>query len=168
VILKILNSFLIILLLQSCSGGTIGNFLELSFRNIEEEESKSNENNPLSEKFKTNKKKFKDSNKRVMIETPKDFTNSTKKINLQKKQNLKSDKIYENQKIVTKKNIVQDEDKKIESNYDPQSYRVIIIFKAVDPTAPSQKFSKVLKNANILFEIERIERFQESDFKKLK
>ena len=167
-ILKIFNSFLIILLLQSCSGGRLGDFLELSFNNIEEERSKSNENNPFSKKIQTNKKTFKDSNKSVIVETSKDFSNTTNKINLQKKQNLKSDKMYENQKIVTKKNIVQDEDKKIESNYDPQSYRVIIIFKAVDPTAPSQKFSKVLKNANILFEIERIERFQESDFKKLK
>ena len=167
-ILKIFNSFLIILLLQSCSGGRLGDFLELSFNNIEEERSKSNENNPFSKKIQTNQKTFKDSNKSVIVETSKDFSKTTNKINLQKKQNLKSDENNKSQKIVIKKNIVQDQNKKIESKYNPQSYRVIIILKAVDPTAPSEKFSDVLKNANILFEIEKIERLQESNFKKLK
>ena len=43
---------------------------------------------------------------------------------------------------------------------------MIIILKEVDPSAPTQKFSNVLKNANILFEIEKIERFQDNDLKK--
>ena len=40
-IFKLLNYFLIIFLLQSCSGGRVGNFLELSFENIKEDELKS-------------------------------------------------------------------------------------------------------------------------------
>ena len=167
-ILKLFNYFLIILILQSCSGGKIGNFLELSFRDIEKEKSQSDENNSDSEKFKTNEKIFKDSNKSIIIKNSEDFSKTTNKINLPTKQNLNSDEIYKSQKKVIEKNIIQDQNKKIKSNYKPQSYRVIMILKAADPTAPSQKFSNVLKNANILFEIEKIERFQENDLKKFK
>ena len=163
-IFKLFNSFLILFLLQSCSGGRIGNFLELSFRNIEGE-SKRNENNPNYKKVITNKNTPKDSNKSGIIETNKDFLKATNKINPQKKQNLKSDEINKIQKKVIKKNIIHDQNKKIKTNYEPQSYRVVIILKEVDPTDPSQKFSNVLKNANIIFEIEKIERFQENDFK---
>ena len=164
-ILKLLNYFLIIVLLQSCSGGRIGNFLELSFRNIEEEKSKGNSNNLNSEKFQKNKKNFKDSNKAIININKKDFSKAFNIKNPQKKENLKSDEINKRQKKIIKKNIIQDQNKKVKSNYDPQSYRVILILKAVDPTAPSQQFSNVLKNANILFEIEKIERFKENDSK---
>ena len=162
-IFKLFNYFLIIFLLQSCSGGRVGNFLELSFKNIKEDELKSIENNFKSEKVLINNKNLKDSNKSEIIKPKKDFPKSSNKINIQK-QNLKSDEINKRQKTVIKKNIIQAQNKKIE-NYDPQSYRVVIILKAVDKTAPAQKFSSVLKNANILFEIEKIERFQENDLK---
>ena len=165
-ILKLFNYFLILLLLQSCSGGRIGNFLELSFNKIEEEESKSNQNNSNNQKVKINKKNFKDSNKTVISKTNKDFSKPSNQIKI-KKQNLEPDEINNSQKVI-KKNIIQDQNKKIKINYDPQSYRVIIILKEVDPSAPTQKFSNVLKNANILFEIEKIERFQDNDLKKFK
>ena len=154
------------MLLQSCSGGRIGNFLELSFSNIEEEESKINQNNSNNQKVIINKKNFKDSNKSVISKTNKDFSKPTNQIKI-KKQTLKPDEINNSQKII-KKNIIQDQNKKIKIYYDPQSYRVIIILKEVDPSAPTQNFSNVLKNAKILFEIEKIERFQENGFKKLK
>ena len=164
-ILKLFNYFLILLLLQSCSGGRIGNFLELSFSKIEEE-SKSNQNNSNNQKVIINKKNFKDSNKTIISKTNKDISKQTNQIKI-KKQNLKPDEIINSQKVI-KKNIMRDQNKKIKINYDPQSYRVILILKEVDPSAPTQKFSNVLRNANILFEIEKIERFQENDFKKLK
>ncbi len=160
---KLFNYFLIIFLLQSCSGGRVGNFLELSFKNIKEDELKSIENNFKSEKVLINKN-LKDSNKSEIIKTNKDFPKPTNKINTQT-QNLKSDEINSKKKKVIKENIIKDKNKKIEINYEPQSYRVVIIFKGVDPTDPSQKFSNVLKNANIIFEIEKIERFQENDLK---
>ena len=155
---------MIILLLQSCSGGRIGNFLELSFKNIEQETERS-ENNAKREKVLTNKKTFKDSDKPTISKTNEDFSKETNKTNLQIKQNLNSDEINEKQKKLNRKNIIEDQNKKLKSKYNPQSYRVIIILKEVDPTAPLQKFSNVLKNTNILFEIEKIERFQENDFK---
>ena len=163
-IFKLFNYFLIIFLLQSCSGGRVGNFLELSFNNIKEDEFKSIENNVNSEKVLINNKNLKDSNKPEIIKTNKDFLKSSNKINTQK-QSLKSDEINNKKKKVIKQNIIKDKNKKIKTNYEPQSYRVVIILKGVDPTDPSQKFSNVLKNANIIFEIEKIERFQENDLK---
>ena len=163
-IFKLFNYFLIIFLLQSCSGGRVGNFLELSFKNIKEDELKSIENNFKSEKVLLNKKNLKDSNSPETIQTNKDFPKPSNKINTQK-QNLKSDEINKKKKVI-KQNIINDKNKKIKTNYKPQSYRVVIILKGVDPTDPSQKFLNVLKNANINFEIEKIERFQENDLKK--
>ena len=163
---KLFNYCLIIILLQSCSGGRIGNFLELSFRNIEDDKLKSNANNFNNKKFPINKKNSEGSNQSKINKTKKDFSKETNEINVQKKYNLKS---YENsKKTVFKKNLIQDQNKAIKSNYYPQSYRVIIILKDVDPSGPSQKFSNALKNANILFEIEKIERFQDKNFEKLK
>ncbi len=163
-IFKLFNYFLIIFLLQSCSGGRVGNFLELSFKNIKENELKGIENNFKSEKVQINNKNLKDSNKPEIIKTNKDFQKPSNKINTQK-QNLKSDEINNKKKEVIKQNIIKDKNKKIKTNYEPQSYRVVIILKGVDPSDPSQKFSNVLKNANIIFEIEKIERFQENDLK---
>ena len=164
-IFKLFNYFLIFFLLQSCSGGRVGNFLELSFKNIKEDELKNIENNVKSEKVLVNNKNLKDSNKPEISKTNKDFLKTTNKINLQQKQNLKSDEVNNKKKKVIKQNIIKDKNKKIKTNYKPQSYRVVIILKGVDPTDPSQKFSNVLKNANIIFEIEKIERFQENDLK---
>ena len=163
-IFKLFNYFLIIFLLQSCSGGRVGNFLELSFKNKKEDELKSIENNVKIQNTLINNKNLKDSNKPEIIKTNKDFPKLTNKINTQKR-NLKSDEINSKKKKVIKQNIINDKNKKIETNYEPQSYRVVIILKGVDPTDPSQKFSNVLKNANIIFEIEKIERFQENDLK---
>jgi len=164
VIFKLFNYFLIIFLLQSCSGGKVGNFLELSFKNIKENELKSIENDDKINKVPINNKNLKDSNKSEIIQTNKDLPKTTNKINTQK-QNFKSDEITNKKKKVIKQNIIKDKDKKIKANYQPQSYRAVIILRGVDPTDPSQKFSNVLKNANIIFEIEKIERFQENDLK---
>ena len=164
-IFKLFNYFLILFLLQSCSGGRVGNFLEKSFRNIEEEELQSIENNDKSERVITNNKNLKDLNKPESSKNNKDFLKPTNKTKIQKKQILKTDEINNRQKKVIKQNIIKDQNKKIKTNYETQSYRVVIILKAVDPTDPSQNFSNVLKNANIIFEIEKIERFQEYDLK---
>ena len=142
-IFKLFNYFLILFLLQSCSGGRIGNFLELSFSNIKEDELKSIENNFKSDKVLINNKNLKDSNEPEIIITNKEFQKPTNKINAEK-QDLKSDEINNNRKKVVKQNITKDKNKKIKTNYKPQSYRVVIIVKGVDPTDPSQQFSNVL------------------------
>ena len=134
--------FLILLfLLQSCSGGKIGDFLESSFKN--------NNSNKISEK---------------------DFD-----------KNPKSSVIYKDKKLLEKKekntkininddieplNIVNsfsikttDENtaKKRNKNYNPKTYRIFVILKKVDPSFPTENFSKVLRNGDINFEIEKIE-----------
>ena len=164
-IFKLFNYFLILFLLQSCSGGRVGNFLELSFSNIEEDEFKSIQNNVKSEKVLINNKNLKDSIKPEISKINKDFRKANNKTNIQNKQNLQSDGINNLQKRIIKQNIIKDQNKEIKTNFEPQSYRVVIILKGVDPTDPSQKFSNILKNANIIFEIEKIERFQKNDLK---
>ena len=164
-IFKVFNYFLILFLLQSCSGGRVGNFLELSFRNLEEDELKSIQNNVKSQKILINKKNLKDSNKPKISKNSKNFPKVTNNINVKQKQNLKSDEINNRQIKVIKQNIIKDQNKKIKTNFEPQSYRIVIILKGVDPTDPSKNFSNVLKNGNIIFEIEKIERFQENDLK---
>ena len=134
--------FLILLfLLQSCSGGKIGNFLESSFntnitnktsQNDTNKELKSNiifkDNKLVKEKDKTTKIKIYDDNKNLNIvdssSIEKDDVNKLKKRNL---------------------------------NYKPKSYRVFVILKKVDPSFPTENFSKVLRNGDINFEIEKIE-----------
>tara|TARA_Y100000589_G_scaffold215455_1_gene203293 strand:+ start:246 stop:608 length:363 start_codon:yes stop_codon:yes gene_type:complete len=41
--------------------------------------------------------------------------------------------------------------------FNPKSYKVFVILKKVDPSSPTEKFSKALRNGDINFEIERIE-----------
>ena len=125
-IFKLFNYFLIIFLLQSCSGGRVGNFLELSFKNIKEDELKSIENNVKSEKVLINNKNLKDYNKPEIIKTNKNFQKPFNKIKVQK-QNFKSDEINNKKKKVIKQNIIKDKNKKIKTNYKPQSYRLSLI-----------------------------------------
>ena len=47
--------------------------------------------------------------------------------------------------------------KKRNKNYNPKSYRVFVILKKVDPSFPTENFSKILRNGDINFEIEKIE-----------
>ena len=164
-IFKLFNYFLILFLLQSCSGGRVGNFLELSFSNIEEDEFKSIQNNVKSQKVLINNKNLKDSIKPEINKINKAFQKTNNKINIQQKQNSQTGGINNIQKKIIKQSIIKDQNKKIKTNYEPQSYRVVIILEGVDPTDPSKNFSNVLKNANIIFEIEKIERFQENDLK---
>tara|TARA_Y100000589_G_scaffold303821_1_gene316505 strand:+ start:242 stop:748 length:507 start_codon:yes stop_codon:yes gene_type:complete len=166
--IKIFNYFLILFLIQSCSGGRIGNFLELSFKNIEKEESKTDENNSKNEKVLINEKSLKDLNKPVLNKTNKDSSKMNNLINIQKQQNVKPLDINNVKNNNFKKNIIPDQNNIKKSIYDFQTYRVIIILKEVDPTIPAQNFSNVLKNANINFEIEKIERLEENNSKKSK
>ena len=134
--------FLILLfLLQSCSGGKIGNFLESSFKN--------NNSNKISQNdFDKNSSRSIISKDKKLLE--KDEKNT--KVNLVdgiKPQNIvKSFPIKTNDENTTKKR---------NKNYDPKTYRVFVILKKVDPSFPTENFSKVLRNGDINFEIEKIE-----------
>ena len=140
---KISNFVLLILLilLQSCSGGKLGNFLESSFQYNNSNKISQNDNN---EELKSNiifedkklvnktdkiiKRKLNDENKPVNF-----VDSSSMKIN--------------DEKVIKKRNL----------NYKPKSYRIFVILKKVDPSFPTENFSKALRNGDIDFEIEKIE-----------
>ena len=138
-------------LLQSCSGGKIGNFLESSFNNNSNKISQNDINNNL----KSNKI-FKDKK----FEKVKDITTKTKLRDDTKPQNtFKSSLIQTNDVNTNDVNKI----KKINQNYEARSYRVFVILKKVDPSFPTENFSKVLRDGDINFEIEKIELMYESN-----
>ena len=134
--------FLILLfLLQSCSGGKIGDFLESSFKN--------NNSNKISEKdFDKNSKSSVIYKDKKLLEKKEKNT----KINLD--DDIKPLNIVNSFSIKT-----NDENtaKKRNKNYNPKTYRIFVILKKVDPSFPTENFSKVLRNGDINFEIEKIE-----------
>ena len=132
--------FLILLfLLQSCSGGKIGNFLESSFNNNSYKKLQNDTNTQL-EKSTISKEKELGNKEKITKIKPNDETIPLKIVN--------SSSIKINDANVIKK---------INYNYNPKSYRVFVILKSVDPSFPTENFSKVLRNGDINFEIEKIE-----------
>ena len=133
--------FIFLFLLQSCSGGKIGNFLESSFKN--------NNSNKLPQKdinkelnsdiISINKKLVKEKDKSTKIK----LNDDTKPSNIVTSSSINKD----DEIIIKKRNLI----------YNPKSYRVFVILKKVDPSFPTENFSKVLRNGDINFEIEKIE-----------
>ncbi len=134
--------FLILLfLLQSCSGGKIGNFLESSFKN--------NNSNKISQN---------DFDKKSKI----NITYKDKKLVEKKEKNtkIKLDESIKPLNIVNSFSLNANNEntiKKRNKNYNPKTYRVFVILKKVDPSSPTENFSKILRNGDINFEIEKIE-----------
>ena len=201
-ILKIKRIFLLIflVLLQSCSGGRIGNFLESSFDNLEKRNKVEDMKNVLKDKKVSNFEKL-ESNKKFMgeikiesmskkfIDKKSEFdvenkidklqkTNKTKKtnkVNKIKNSQKKSEfdvknKIDKSQK--TNKTKKTNKANKIKSSLNKgdnelQSYKIIFILKNVDPKDPIEELSTILRNSELNFEIEKIERFLDSKNKKI-
>tara|TARA_B100000212_G_scaffold265955_1_gene205469 strand:+ start:170 stop:610 length:441 start_codon:yes stop_codon:yes gene_type:complete len=137
--------FLILLfLIQSCSGGRIGNFLESSFKNENSNKILQNNYNEKlkSEIFLKDEKLLKKKNKITKIIS--DDENKT--LNIVNSSSIKTKDVNTT--------------KKQNKNYNPKSYRVFVILKKVDPSFPTENFSKVLRNGDINFEIEKIELIQ--------
>ena len=139
-----LSIFLI--LLQSCSGGRIGNFLESSFDELE----KNSQNDDLQNNLNSKKD---DSKENVEINDK-----NYEKIKILKKpkvvlenKNVTSVEKIEKQKNNKDKNFLKNE--KVEL----QSYKIIFILKDVDPKYPTEDLSKILRNSDVNFEIEKIE-----------
>ena len=140
---KIFNFVFLILLflLQSCSGGKIGNFLESSFKN--------NNSNKISQN--DFDKKLKSS----MIYKDKKLVEKKDKISrIKLNDDIKPPNIVDSFSIQTSDDNTI---KKRYKNYNPKSYRVFLILKKVDPSFPTENFSKVLRDGDINFEIEKIE-----------
>ena len=145
-----------LILLQSCSGGRIGNFLENSFNDLEktsqdEDLFKNLVNKKILEK--ENTEIYDNKNKRIKKEEkPKNVLENKKDINLEKIPKQKNNKI----KNFPKK-------RKIEL----QSYKIIFILKDVDPKDPTEELSTILSNSEVNFEIEKIERILDSKNKSM-
>ena len=140
-----------LILLQSCSGGGIGNFLESSFndlektskdrdfkKNLENKKFVEEENQEINEK--NDKKRQKLDNQKSVLENKKDT-------------DLAKTKKQKNKKIIN-----SSRKKKIEL----QSYKIIFILKEVDPKNPTEKLNTILRNSDVNFEIEKIERILDS------
>ena len=145
-----------LILLQSCSGGRIGNFFESSFNDLE----KTSKEEDLTKKLETKKvvlqEKEQTNNKNVEktknLEKPKSVLENKKDKTLEKKQKQKNNRLKNSSKI-----------KKI----DLQSYRIIFILKDVDPKDPTEELNTILRNSEVNFEIEKIERILDSKNKSM-
>ncbi len=152
-IFKIKKFLLLIflLLLQSCAGSRIGNFLESSFDNLEninkKEERKDVLENKKLLKQETKERKKKDI-KENKKEERKDVLENKKVLKLKKTDKTNKEKKVNNYFKKTKKEL--------------QSYKIIFILKDVDPKDPIKEFSTILRNSEVNFEIEKIERFLDS------
>jgi len=157
-ILKKKEFFLLIflILLQSCSGGRIGNFLESSFNDLEKiSKDEDLQNNLVNKKIlvKENKEINDKKNKKIKkVEKPENFIENKKDKNSEKIPKQKNNKI----KKSTKKR-----------NIDLKSYKIIFILKDVDPKDPTEKLSSILSNSEVNFEIEKIERILDSKNKSM-
>ena len=168
---------IILILLQSCSGGRIGNFLDSSFKNIEDTEPKEDikdtklkediKDTKLKEDFLNNVKDkiviessgIQEKNKKVKEEKLiEDIKNNFKNKNLKK-----SEKKLKNNKKISDKNISFKN-----SVYQPKSYKIIFILKDVDPKDPTENLRTILRNSDVNFEIEKIERYLDPKNKILK
>ena len=151
--------FIILILLQSCSGGRIGNFFESSFKNIEETKIKEDVKNNLKNKIVINSGGIVEKNKNIEEKKIKEDI----KNNLKNKVLKKSEKKSKNNKITSNKNISF---QNIE--YKPKSYKIIFILKDVDPKDPTEDLRTILRNSDVNFEIEKIERYFDPKNKTIK
>ena len=154
--------FLLILLifLQSCSGGRIGNFLESSFNDLEKtSQNEDLQNNLVNNKIieKQNKEIDDKKNKKIKkVEKPKNISENKNDINLEKENKKFDDKKNKKIKNLSKKR-----------KNELQSYKIIFILKDVDPKDPTEELSSILSNSEVNFEIEKIERILDSKNKSM-
>ena len=176
--------FLVIflILLQSCSGGRIGNFLESSFNDLDKisqdedlKKNLSNEKILIEEKKETknkNSQKIKklenqkndQDNEKILIKENKKIKNKNgEKIKkLERQKNDQDNKKNKNSENLQKKrnNKIKNSSKK--RNIELQTYKIIFILKDVDPKDPTEELSSILSNSEVNFEIEKIERILDS------
>ncbi|MBO8231492.1 hypothetical protein CU311_02380 [Prochlorococcus marinus str. MU1402] len=191
-ILKKKEFFLLIFLtlLQSCSGGRIGNFLESSFNDLEKisqvDDSQKNllKNNVVEKNIEINKKNYEKTKKeekpktKNALENKRDIVKENIEINKKNYEKIKKEekpktkndleeKKYKNlEKFQKQKNIkIKNSSKK--RKIELQSYKIIFILKDADPKDPTKDLSSILRNSEVNFEIEKIERILDSKNKNM-
>ena len=136
-----------LILLQSCSGGRIGNFLESSFDELEE--------NSQNDDLQKNLNSKKDDSKENVEINDKNY----EKIKILKKPKV----VLENENVTNAEKIEKQKNNKNKNSLknekvELQSYKIIFILKDVDPKSPTEDLSTILRNSDVNFEIEKIER----------
>ena len=142
--------FITFILLQSCSGGGVGKFFESSFKNIEETKIKEDVNSNLKKKIVIKSGGIAEENKNIEVKKMKEDLSN----NLKNKVLKMSEKKSKNNKKISDKNISSK--KRI---FQPKSYKIIFILKDVDPKDPTENLRTILRNSDVNFEIEKIERY---------
>ena len=178
---KKIEFFLLIflILLQSCSGGRIGNFLESSFNDLEKISQNQDLQNNLENKKIVEKENNEINNKEIKkVEKPKNVLenkNDLKKVNkeingIKNKKIKKVEKpknVFEDKKDLNLEKTPKQKNNKIKNlskkrKIELQSYKIIFILKDVDPKDPTEELSSILSNSEVNFEIEKIERILDS------
>ena len=178
-----------LILLQSCSGGRIGNFLESSFKDLEKttqnEDLQNNlvnkknlliENKEIDDKNNKKIKKLEElknviiNKKDINLEKENKEINGIKNKKIKKVENLKN--VPENRKDINLERIPKQKNNKIKNvpkkrKIELQSYKIIFILKDVDPKDPTEELSSILSNSEVNFEIEKIERILDSKNKSM-
>ena len=159
-----------LIFLQSCSGGRIGNFLQSSFDDL----GKTNQGEDLQKNLENKKflieekKEINDQNSAEIneVELQKTIQENKKDINLEKVQKQKNKKDINLEKVQKQKNkkVKNSSNKK---NIELQSYKIIFFLKDVDPKDPTQELLTILRNSELNFEIEKIERVLDSNNKNI-
>ena len=163
-----------LILLQSCSGGRIGNFLEISFKDLEKISQDEDLKKNLANKgivIKENKEIDDKKNKKIKkVEKPKNVLENKKGINFEKEN--KEINVGKNKKDINLEKISKQKNNKIKNfpkkrKIELQSYKIIFILKNVDPKDPTEELSSILTNSEVNFEIEKIERILDSKNKSM-
>jgi len=178
-----------LILLQSCSGGRIGNFLESSFNDLEKKSQEEYlQNNLVNKKIveKENKEINVGKNKKIKeVENPKNIPENKKEIKLKKenkeidgksnkriKKEEKQKNVLDNKEDINLEKISKQKNDKIKNfpkkrKIELQSYKIIFILKDVDPKDPTEELNSILSNSEVNFEIEKIERILDSKNKSM-
>ena len=76
---------------------------------------------------------------------------------------MRTETISKKNKKIIEKNISSKNRK-----YKPKSYKIIFILKDVDPRDPTENLRTILRNSDVNFEIEKIERYFDTKNKSIK
>ena len=150
---------IILILLQFWSGGRMGNFLDSSFKDMEEKKIKEDIKNNLKNKVVLKSGGMVEKNKNMEEKKIKEDI----KNNFKNKVLKKSEKKSKNNKTTSDKNISFQN-----REYKPKSYKIIFILKDVDPKDPTEDLRTILRNSDVNFEIEKIERYFDPKNKTIK
>ena len=93
----------------------------------------------------------------------KEIKNSSTKTTLLKKNKFNFNEISNSKKINKRS-----KSKKEITQLNPQPYRIIIRLSGANPSAPAETVTRALRDAGIIFEVEKIERFEQSSSAKRK